>query len=188
MVEICRDGGTAKHNVPANPQRLAKRRSGSTITLARCTALHCMQCIHCYTCGMHRTASYPPRGISSSLLPRSTLLLRCSPCSRISPALRAHSTTIHIPPHAVISTTGRGTRAPPHRACSTMLCRSSTYYYDSVWDAPAGTSNITMALCITLSITPSVHAVLLSFLHPSHHYDRGDVLAGTSSSTYHAIR
>ena len=57
-----------------------------------------------------------------------------------------------------------GTRAPPHRACSTMLCRSSTYYYDSVWDAPAGTSNITMALCITLSITPSVHAVLLSFL------------------------
>ena len=88
-MEILRYCQHARHNVPANLQRLAKHRSGSTITLARWTALHCMQCIHCYTCGMHRTASYPPRGTSSSLLPRSTLLLRCSLCSRISPALRA---------------------------------------------------------------------------------------------------
>ena len=40
---------------------------------------------------------------------------------------------------------------------STMLCRSST----SPCSAAASTSYITMALCITLSISPSVHAVLL---------------------------
>ena len=51
-----------------------------------------------------------------------------------------------------------------------------------MWDAPASTSTITMALCITLSISPSVHAVLLSFL-PSFHLLRqgGDVLAGTAA-------
>ena len=76
----------------------------------------------------------------------------------------------------------RGTRAPPHHAArhtTTTVCG----------DAPAGTSYITMTLCITLSISLLIHAVLIilpSSFTSLHH--EGDVLAGTAAPPHDAAR